>query len=616
MAVLSATMSAADLPAVVGTTAVKAAGSFVIKHEQFMLNGQPFVYRAGEIHPARVPKEYWRHRLQMLKAMGLNTVGIYLFWNQIESTPGQFDWTGQADYAEFCRIAKEEGMWVVLRPGPYVCAEWDMGGHPWWLAQSGSMEVRSRDPKYLEPALRYLKEVCRVLAPHQITRGGSIILYQVENEYSKSDQEYLSLLMKVATDNGIEVPLIACNPPGDDGRRLKLNYRDDLFQTVNFGRGNAQTAIATLKKFKKHGPYANGEFYPGWFDSWGRNHQKGSATSSLKDLDWMMTNRISFSIYMAHGGTNFGLWASGGAAPIRPLTTSYDYDAPLNESGQITEKYTLIRDLITKHLPAGETLPPVPAPLPTIAVEPFTLTAVSPVLETTTPAIAAEIPQSMEFYNQGHGAILYRTKLSAGPAADLVVKDIHDFAWVFLNGKKLGMMDRRTASCTVALPELKEPATLDIFVMAMGRGNSGQIELKGVIAPVKRGTQELKGWSVFPMPLDAAQLSRLRFAPGTSTNPAFYRGSFQVATVGDTFLDFRGLGHGVMWVNGHCLGRYWNIGPQQTLYCPGPWLKTGTNEVIILECLETAAPRIAGLKEAILSELHNELDFSKVTYPR
>jgi beta-galactosidase len=585
-------------------------GSFTITDGQFLLNGKPFAYRAGEIHPARVPKAYWRHRLQMLKAMGLNAVGIYLFWNQIEPAPGRFDWTDQADYPEFCRIAQDEGMWVILRPGPYVCAEWDMGGHPWWLARDPPKEVRSRDPKYFQPALRYLEEVCRVMAPYQITWGGPIILYQVENEYSKSDQEYLSALKQVALDHGITVPLIACNPPGDAGRRFKLNYRDDLFQTANFGRGGAEGSIALLKQFKKEGPYANGEYYPGWFDSWGRNHISGSPKVYIKDLTWMLEHRISFSIYMAHGGTNFGLWASGGPAPIRPLTTSYDYDAPVSESGQVTEKFTLTRDAITTFLAGRETLPPIPAPIPTIAVAPVTFTEVHSVTEPVDPAIVDETPRNMEAYDQGYGAMLYRTELDPGPAGELAVHAVGDFAWVLLNGTGIGHFDRRYDRFSIPLPALKTKAVLDIFVLPMGRGNSGKVELKGLFAPVTRSGAELKGWKIHRLPLDTAMLTQLPYRSGPVSGPAFHRASFTVPTIGDTFLDFRKLGMGVMWVNGRCLGRYWNIGPQQTLFCPGAWLKPGANEVVILECLDIHRPEIVGLPQPILAELHNELDFT------
>jgi beta-galactosidase len=593
-------------------------GSFEIKDEQFMLNDRPFIYRAGEIHPPRVPKEYWRHRLQMLKAMGLNTVGVYLFWNKIEPRPGEFDWSGQADYPEFFRIAKEEGMWVIVRPGPYVCAEWDGGGHPWWLGKDAPLEVRSMDPKYFEPAKRYLTEAARVIAPFQITRGGPIILYQIENEYSKADQAYLSGLMKIATDNGIEVPLIACNPPGlspgKPGRRFKLNYRDDLFQTANFMRGSAKPAIELLKQFKKTGPYACGEYYPGWFDYWGRKHAVGGLKSYLGDLSWMLENQVSFSIYMAHGGTNFGFWASGGPnTPLAPICTSYDYDAPLSEAGWVTEKFIKTRELLGRFLQPGETLPDIPAHLPTTSVAPFRLTEYVPVFETGLPLISDDTPRPMEAYDQGYGAIIYQTTLPAGPASELKVGEVRDFAWIFLDGQNIGSMDRRSGHYTISPPARDEPARLEIFIIAMGRNNLGTTDLKGLIAPVTRilpeGPVELRGWQIRRLPCDAEMLASLRFRAGTTRQPAFWRGTFELEKPADTFLDTSKLGHGVLWVNGHNLGRYWNIGPQQTLFCPGAWLKPGRNEVIVLECLAPETMELVGLERPILDQLRPELDF-------
>ena len=601
-------------------------GTFAIKNEQFQLNGQPFVYRGGEIHPPRVPREYWRHRLQMLKAMGLNTVGVYLFWNLIEPEPGKFNWSGQADYPEFFRIAKEEGMWVIVRPGPYVCAEWEGGGHPWWLgSKEKDMKIRSLDPRYFEPAKRYLTEATRVIAPFQITRGGPVILYQIENEYSKPDQDYLTALMKIATDNGIEVPLIACNPadlpPRERGRRFKLNYRDDLFQTANFMRGDARQAIEILKEFKKTGPYACGEFYPGRFSNWERsNEPTTNYTPYIADLNWMLENKISFSIYMAHGGTNFGHWASGllGApgTKLAWVTTSYDFLAPLSEAGWVTKKYQITREVLSHFLQPGETLPEIPAQLPTTAIAPFHLTEFIPIFEAGLPLVSDTTPRPMEAYDQGYGAIVYQTELPAGPASELKVQEVRDLAWVFLNGEKIGQMDRRRRNFSVSLPALSKPGRLEIFIMAMGRSVNGVVDLKGLIAPATRvlptGPVELSGWQVRRLPDDPATISALSFRNGTTKQPAYWHGSFQIDKPADTFLDVSKLGFGMLWVNGHNLGRYWNIGPQQTLFCPGVWLKPGKNEVVALECLAPETMELAGLEKPILNDLRLQLDFSPV----
>jgi beta-galactosidase len=306
--------------------------TFVIGESDFLVDGQRFQIRCGEVHAARVPREYWQHRLRMAKAMGLNTVCAYLFWNMHEPRPGEFNWSDQADVAEFCRIAQREGLWVILRPGPYACAEWEMGGFPWWLLKHDDIKLRTRDPNYLDAVHRYLKEVGRVLGPQQITKGGPILMVQVENEYGfyGKDPEYMGDVRQALVDAGFDVPLFACNPAD----HLRDGYRADLFPVVNFGSdpaGNFRRLRAILPK----GPLMCGEFYPGWFDTWGAVHHTGNASRYLTDLEYMLKNNESFSIYMAHGGTTFGFW-TGADRPFKPDTSSYDYDAPISEAGWAT----------------------------------------------------------------------------------------------------------------------------------------------------------------------------------------------------------------------------------------------------------------------------------------
>jgi beta-galactosidase len=596
------------------------AHTFAIGATDFLLDGKPFVIRCGEIHFPRVPPEYWRHRLKMAKAMGLNTVCVYLFWNFHEWNEGKFNWSGAADAAEFCRMAQQEGLWVILRPGPYSCAEWEMGGLPWWLLKNDHMKLRTKDPSFLVPATRYLKEVARVLGPLQITHGGPLLMVQVENEYGSfgKDTEYMGALRQALIDGGFNVPLFACNPPGAIGS----GYRDDLFQVVNFG-SNPQGAFEKLRVYQKTGPLMNGEFYPAWFDMWGRGHRTGDVNRYINDLDYMLKNRRSFSIYMAHGGTTWGLW-SGADRPFSPDTTSYDYDAPISEAGWVTEKFTRSRELFSKYLQPGETIPEPPAPNPVIAIAPFKVEACAPVFANLPVPVADETPRTMEFYNQGRGCINYRTTIPPGPACALSAKEVHDFAWVFLNGKQVGIMDRRSKRYRVALPARTAPMKLDIFIEAMGRVNFGRevFDRKGLVAPVTMAPAsgapvELKNWQVSSLPLDAAELAGLKYLPanakGIPTGPAFWRGTFAVAKPGDTFLDVRTWGKGVVWVNGHCLGRFWNIGPTQTMYLPGPWLKAGRNEVTVLDLLGPTSPTLAGLEKPILNEVRLDLYFARKT---
>ncbi|HEY5345529.1 MAG TPA: beta-galactosidase [Verrucomicrobiae bacterium] len=624
--VAAAVLLATNLPAQTPTH------TFAIGTNDFLLDGARFQIRCGEIHAARVPKEYWRQRLQMAKAMGLNTVCAYLFWNLHEPKPGEFNWSGQADDAEFCRIAQEEGLWVILRPGPYACAEWEMGGTPWWLLKADDVKLRSRDPRYLDAAKSYLKEVGRVLGPLQITHGGNIIMAQVENEYGffGKDTQYVDALRKALVDAGFDIPLFQCNPPSV----MKNGLLTNLFQAGNFG-SDVKNNFAKVRKIQPVGPLICSEFYPGWFDTWGQPHHLGKPENYLPNLKLMLDMDASFSIYMAHGGTTFGLW-SGCDRPFKPDTSSYDYDAPISEAGGATPKFFATRKLLSKYLLPGEKLPEPPAQIPVIAFAPVELNEVAPIFDNLPAAIKDVTPRNMEAYDQGYGCILYRTKIPAGGATTLEAAAIHDFGYVFIDGKRVGILDRRSANAKISLPAREKEAQLDILVEPMGRINFGSemADRKGLIAPVKLGGEVLKNWEIFNLPLDDKMIAGLKFQPLSSLvnidhrlgsneiaaafkehSPAFWRGTFNLEKAGDTFLDLRGWGKGDLWVNGHCLGRYWNIGPTQTAYAPGCWLHAGENEIVILDLLGSDNHTIAGLEKPILDELRPEKDFQQAHRP-
>ncbi len=589
--------------------------TFTIGTNDFLLDGQRLQIRCGEIHAARVPMEYWRHRLQMAKAMGLNTVCAYLFWNLHEPKPGEYVWTGQADDAEFCRIAQEEGLWVILRPGPYACAEWEMGGTPWWLLKYDDIKLRSRDPHYLNAVKSYLKEVGRVLGPLQITHGGPIIMAQVENEYGfyGRDAGYMNEIRKALLDAGFDVPLFECNPPDV----MKNGMLTNLFQAANFG-SDVQRNFAKLRALQPQGPLICSEFYPGWFDTWGATHHYGDQTKYLANLKLMLDDGASFSIYMAHGGTTFGLW-SGCDRPFKPDTSSYDYDAPISEAGWATPKFYATRELFSRYLLPGEKLPEPPAANPVVSFAPVELTEVAPVFANLPPAIKDETPRNMEAYDQGYGCILYRTKIPAGAAATLEATAIHDFGYVFLDGQRVGILDRRNANSKVVLPARSQEAQLDILVEPQGRINFGpeMADRKGLIAPVKLGGEVLTGWEIYNLPLDEQMLAGLKYTniKPPANAPAFWRGTFTLDKVGDTFLDLHNWGKGDVWVNGHCLGRYWNIGPTQTAYAPGCWLHAGANEIVILDTIGSENHTVAGLEKPVLNELHPERDFARTHRP-
>ncbi|HSU56986.1 MAG TPA: beta-galactosidase, partial [Candidatus Dormibacteraeota bacterium] len=466
---------------------------------------------------------------------------------------------------------------------------------------------------------RYFKEVGRVLGPQQITKGGPILMVQVENEYGfyGKDADYMGELRQALLDSGFDVTLFACNPP----YALKNGYPSDLFPVVNFGSDPA-SGFKALRQILPVGPLMCGEFYPGWFDTWGAPHHRGKTDTYLADLETMLQQHASFSIYMAHGGTTFGLW-SGADRPFKPDTSSYDYDAPISEAGSPTEKFFKTRDLFAKYLRSGETIPELPPKNPVISMVPTEAQESARIFDNLPPAIADEAPQNMEHYDQGFGCILYRTALAEGPATTLHVKEVHDFGFVFLDGKQIGVMDRRNRNFKVPLPERSHKARLDILVEPMGRVNFGEEvhDRKGLVGPVQIGSEAggervLTGWQVYPLPLDQPMLASLRYAKGKSSGPAFWRAFVNVQTPADTFLDMQTWGKGVAWVNGHCLGRFWNIGPSQTMYLPGPWLKAGRNEVVILDLPGPEKPVVAGLSQPILDRLRPELDFMRAHRPQ
>jgi beta-galactosidase len=392
---------------------------------------------------------------------------------------------------------------------------------------------------------------------------------------------------------------------------------------VNFGSDPAN-GFKSLREILPKGPLMCGEFYPGWFDTWGATHHLGNMNSYLTDLEYMLKSGASFSIYMAHGGTTFGLW-SGADRPFKPDTSSYDYDAPISEAGWATEKFFKTRDLFAKYLLPGESIPEPPAKNPIISVAAVEAKECAPVLANLPPGKSDSSPQTMERYDQGYGCILYRITIPAGPAATFEAGEIHDFGFVFLDGKRVGITDRRRRNFKVSLPERKKSATLDLLVEPMGRVNFGQEvhDRKGLHTPVKLtfadGTSKDlavgSNWEIFNLPLDDKMLAGLHYTGKKSSGPAFWRATVNVETPGDTFLDMRPWGKGVAWLNGHCLGRFWNIGPQQTMYVPGPWLKAGANEIVILDLLGPEKSVVAALAQPVIDQLRPELDFARVRRP-
>lgn len=587
-------------------------GSFSTGKNAFLLNGKPFVIRAAELHYPRIPKAYWEHRIQLCKAMGMNTICIYLFWNYHEQQEGVFDFEGQKDVAAFVKLVQKNGMYCIVRPGPYVCAEWDMGGLPWWLLKKKDLQVRTnKDTFFMSRAVRYLKEAGKQLAPLQIQNGGNIIMVQVENEYGVwgNDEVYMGEMRDNIRAAGFDkVQLFRCDW-SSNFHRYKL---DGVASTLNFGAGsNIDNQFKKFKEMNPEAPLMCSEYWTGWFDQWGRPHETRDVNSFIGSLKDMMDRNISFSLYMAHGGTSFGQWAGANAPPYAPTATSYDYNAPIDEAGNTTEKFFAVRDLLKNYLQEGEVLGEVPVnPETTITIPALRFAQTAGLFENLPKAIKSEKVLSMEECNQGWGRILYRTQLPAATVKSrLVIKDVHDWAGVYIDGKAIGKLDRRRGDNTVELPATAAGATLDILVDATGRVNYGQaiIDRKGITQQVLLVTNTdstaLKNWAIYNFPVEAAFQQKAKFKAKSAQGPAWYKASFSLTKTGNTFIDVSRFGRGMVWVNGYNLGRYWKIGPQQTLFLPGSWLKKGANEIIVLDVDQPAADAtVAGLDKPILDK--------------
>ena len=615
------------------------AGDFTVGNKTFLLNGEPFVVKAAEVHYPRIPQAYWDHRIKMCKALGMNTLCIYVFWNIHEQREGQFDFTGNNDVAEFCRLAQKNGMYVIVRPGPYVCAEWEMGGLPWWLLKKKDVRLREQDPYFMERVKIFEKKVGEQLAPLTIQNGGPIIMVQVENEYGSygENKPYVSEIRDCLRGiYGDKLALFQC----DWSSNFEKNGLDDLVWTMNFGTGaNIDHEFARLKKLRPNAPLMCSEFWSGWFDKWGANHETRPAKDMVDGMDEMLSKGISFSLYMTHGGTSFGHWAGSNSPGFAPDVTSYDYDAPINEYGGTTEKFFQLRKMMQKY--SDKPLPAIPArPANMINIPAFELRERADILLGADSLVMNSPLRTMEELNQGWGSMVYVTTL---PEIDspsvLTLNDCHDFAQVFIDTTYVGKIDRVRNEKSLLLPAVKKGQELKILIEAMGRINFGRAikDYKGITESVTLSTDRdgheliwnLKRWNIFTIPdsydaakkaLDTANrdsLTKMMFK-----GSGYYRGYFNLKKVGDTFLNMEAFGKGQVYVNGHAVGRFWSIGPQQTLYVPGCWLKKGKNEVIVLDVVGPSVKAYYFTKDKkrlspwLFAQNHPELDLLNVEKSR
>ena len=580
--------------------------TFALGDSSFLLDGKPFQIISGEIHYTRVPREAWRRRMRMAKAMGINTIGTYVFWNVQEPEKDSFDFTGNADIAAFVKIAQEEGLWVVLRPSPYVCAEWEFGGYPYWLQNEKGLVVRSKEPQYLAEYKKYLNQLGKQLSPYLVTNGGNILIVQVENEYGSygSDKEYLEINKKMFIDAGFTGLLYTCDPPNDMAKG-KL--------PGSLAAINAVDKPAVLKKqIQKNndgkGPYFIAEWYPAWFDWWGEKHHLVPASKYVNQLDELLGAGFSISMYMFHGGTTRGFMNGANCYDtsfFQPQISSYDYDAPLDEAGNATDKYMQFRRVIQKHL--NYTLPKVPAPGKSIRIPTIRFSSSADIFSNLPKPVTNERPLTFEKLNQAYGYVLYRTKVKNVSTGMLAVKELRDYGIVFVNGKRQGVLNRMLKQDSLRIELSPGENTIDILVENMGRINFGPDLLKnnkGITEKVTLNGQELLGWQMFSLPMK--DMSRIIYNNKPVVNvPVIKKASFTLTEVGDTYLDMSAWGKGCVWINGHNLGRYWQIGPQQTIYVPAEWLKKGANELVIFEMIKPGINTIGTRNKPVLNEVNN-----------
>lgn len=586
-------------------SAAQKGGTFTVGDKTFLLNGKPFVVKAAELHYPRIPRPYWEHRIKMCKALGMNTVCLYVFWNIHEQQEGRFDFTGNNDVAEFCRLAQRNGLYVIVRPGPYVCAEWEMGGLPWWLLKKKDIRLREPDPYFMERVKLFERKVGEQLASLTIQDGGPIIMVQVENEYGSygENKAYVSAIRDIVRQSGFDkVTLFQC----DWASNFEKNGLDDLVWTMNFGTGaDIDQQFRRLGELRPNAPQMCSEFWSGWFDKWGARHETRPAKAMVEGIDEMLSKGISFSLYMTHGGTSFGHWAGANSPGFAPDVTSYDYDAPINEYGQATPKYWELRHTMEKYNDGGKLPAPPKAPMPVITIPKFVLTEYAPLGNGMGSSVQSRDIRSFEDMDMGWGIADYSTALPKIPVGSmLTLNEPHDFAQVFVDGKYIGKIDRVKNEKTLMLPPVEKGAELCIRIEAMGRINFGRAikDYKGITKEVTISAEmdgheaswNLKNWTIVPIP-DNYETAVKALSVGTETSKrtrqhaklltkaGYYRGHFTLRKPGDTFLNMEAFGKGQVYVNGHAIGRFWNIGPQQTLYLPGCWLKQGRNEVIVLD---------------------------------
>lgn len=605
--------------------AIAQKSTFEIKDGHFYRNGKVTPVLSGEMHYPRIPHQYWRHRLQMMKAMGLNTVATYVFWNAHEPEPGKWDFTGDNNLAEYIKIAGEEGMMVILRPGPYVCAEWEFGGYPWWLQNVEGMEIRRDNAEFLKYTKAYIERLYKEVGNLQCTKGGPIVMVQCENEFGsyvaqrkdiplEEHRAYNAKIKQQLADAGFNVPLFT----SDGSWLFEGGSTPGALPTAN-GESNIENLKKVVNQYHGgKGPYMVAEFYPGWLMHWAEPFPQVSETEVARQTESYLKNDVSINFYMVHGGTNFGFTSGANydkKRDIQPDLTSYDYGSPISEAGWVTPKFDSIRNVIKRYVKYQ--IPAAPAQIELIEIPSIKLSKVENVLDyaENQKAVSSDKPLTFEEMNQGYGYVLYSRRFNQPISGTLEIPGLRDYAVVYMDGEKVGVLNRNTQTYSMEI-EIPFNSTLQILVENMGRINYGSEIVhnkKGIISPVKIAGMEITGsWNMVQLPMSEAPVpANLRDNTSAEAGklknaPVVYEGTFNLDKTGDTFIDMENWGKGIIFINGINIGRYWQVGPQQTLYIPGVWLKKGENKIVIFEQLnEEPKTEVRTVKIPVLTKLKN-----------
>ena len=562
--------------------------TFSIGETDFLLDGRPHQVISGTLHYFRIHPEHWADRIRTAKAMGLNTIETYVAWNAHEPVKGEWDATGWNDLGRFLDLIAAEGLHAIVRPGPYICAEWHNGGLPVWLTSTPGIGIRRSEPQFVEAVSEYLRRVYEIVAPRQIDRGGNVVLVQIENEYGAygSDKEYLRELVRVTKDAGITVPLTTVDQPMP--WMLEAGSLPELHLTGSFG-SRSEERLATLREHQPTGPLMCSEFWDGWFDWWGSIHHTTDPAASAHDLDVLLAAGASVNIYMVHGGTNFG--TTNGAndkGRFDPIVTSYDYDAPIDESGHPTAKFHAFRKVIAKYAPVPDV---APAERPQAPAFDVLLSGEGDWMPSAQDAEPTDAPRTFEQLGHLGAVVRYDVELPAvsGDRAVLAIAEVRDLAWIEVDGVPVGRLSRALHERALAIPA---GTRLTVVVEDQGRVNYADRlgEAKGLIGPVTLDGSPLTGWVSTPVDVTAVAGTGGAGSGDAGVGRAGFRGSFALDAPADLFLDTAAWGKGYAFVNGFFLGRYWRATPQNTLYVPGPATRAGANEIVVLELEQVTAP--------------------------